>query len=154
MLDLAPEIQLRILQFSSPGDLSSLSRVHTSLRDVAEYVLYSHIRVEWTLSLIEMARFREWWPSTSTKDGLLVHTLTTNVRKASMVKALYFELCPGHCTHSILGTVAGPTLDKLAEALEKTPNLWDLRVICNTADYLSERRFRKLSGPSRIQHRS
>lgn len=47
MLDLAPEIQLRILQFSSLGDLSSLSRVHTSLRDVAEYVLYSNIHVEW-----------------------------------------------------------------------------------------------------------
>ena len=60
MLDLAPEIQLRILQFSSLGDLSSLSRVHTSLRDVAEYVLYSNIHVEWPPRVVAFYIYKRW----------------------------------------------------------------------------------------------
>jgi hypothetical protein len=42
--DLAAELQLQILQFCPPSrDLSTLSRTHTSLRDAAEYILYSDI---------------------------------------------------------------------------------------------------------------
>ena len=41
--DLPLEIQDNILEHCSPSDLAVLSRVHTSVRDVAEYTLYAHI---------------------------------------------------------------------------------------------------------------
>ena len=89
---------------------------------------------------------REWWHSTFTKDGSLMHTLTTNVRKASMVEALCFKFYPAQHGFGLSDREAGPILDKLAEALEKMPKLRDLHVLCNTDGDLSERRFSKVIG--------
>lgn len=69
------ELQLKVLQLCSRQDLSSLSRVHTSLQDIADYALYSCI---YCTSFIE---FRT-----------LLETLTTNKQKASLVKVLDVKL--------------------------------------------------------------
>ena len=42
--DLPLETQYRILEHCYPSDLDVLSRVYSSVRDVVEYGLYSHIR--------------------------------------------------------------------------------------------------------------
>jgi len=61
-----------------------------------------------------------------TEDGSLLDTLTTNARKARMVKALYFQI---ELYYYIDYKIVRPILVKLAEALEKMPNLVDLRVV-------------------------
>jgi hypothetical protein len=125
LLELAPEIVLQVLQFCSHSDLSFLSRVHTSLQDAVESALYRHICLRHSDS-IDITRRTLW---TMIGDGSLLDTLTTNPRKACMVKALYFqiELC-----YFIDQEILRPILVKLAGALEKMPNLVDLRVINST----------------------
>ena len=67
----------------------------------------------------------------------LLHTFATNSRKASMVKSFYVELeREGGDGNAIRFVLA-----KLAEALEKMPNLVDLRIIPHSPiDDLSEGR--------------
>jgi hypothetical protein len=69
--DIAFELQLQVLQLCSLKDLASLARVHTSLRDVTDYALYSHIRC------LSFTTFRS-----------TMETLATNMQKASLVKVL------------------------------------------------------------------
>jgi hypothetical protein len=124
------DIQLQTLQFCSPKELAILSRVHSSLRDVAEYVLYSHIFVRmWTSNLVSWK-----WQLEGTQKSLwalveeksLLHTLVSSSRKAAMVKALELKLLSTQ-------KVDLPLLaSKLAEALEAMPNLVDLRITCDS----------------------
>lgn len=73
--DLAFELQLKVLQLCTRQDLASLSRVHTSLKDVADYTLYSYIHCS------SFIAFRS-----------ILETLTTNEQKASLVKVFDVEL--------------------------------------------------------------
>ena len=73
--DLAFELQLKVLQLCTRQDLASLSRVHTSLKDVADYALYSYIHCS------SFIAFRS-----------ILETLTTNEQKASLVKVFDVEL--------------------------------------------------------------
>ena len=83
LCEIAPELQLEILQFCPPRDLASLSTVHTSLRDVAEHALYSHIDF-----LIRPSDFIQDWHY---NEGSLLHTLSTSARKSVMVKEVYIR---------------------------------------------------------------
>lgn len=81
LVDLAFDLQLQILQLCSHNDLAVLSRVHTSLRDPAEYILYKHIYLPERDSI--------WWsdPELFTKRvSLVLSTLSRNAQKALMVK--------------------------------------------------------------------
>lgn len=135
--DLPVEIQYNISAHCSPSDLAVLSRVHTSVRDVAEHALYGHIRycaqplnmigtiIEWPkISLDYPFGYKEvtQWLRDSKS---LFHTFAANSRKASMVKALYIDLEKNWGCDDTVRLV----LVNLAEALEKMPNLVDLRII-------------------------
>jgi hypothetical protein len=129
--DLPLEIQYNILEHCSPRDLAVLSRVHASVRDVAEYALYGHIwyRAQ-PLDMIVMT-MPAWdydaVPQRLKENKSLLHTFATNSRKASMV---YIELENDQgCDRN--SNVVRFVLVKLAEALEKMPNLVDLRIIHN-----------------------
>jgi hypothetical protein len=125
--DLPPEIQSHILELCSPNDLAILSRVDTLGRDMAEYALYSCVKYlarPYDL-IIPVCELKE--------DRSLLHTLSNNSGKASMVKMLYFELedqydendgfvCRTHSMYSHF------ILVKLAEALVNMSNLVDLRI--------------------------
>jgi hypothetical protein len=124
--DVAFDIQSQILQLCSPKDLANLSAVHTSLRDAAEYVLYSHIYVSlWVPSLIVGKGTRKS-PWAWVEKRSLLHTLASNSRKAEMVKALDIDLAATghHNPDRVLPLMAS----KLAEVLETMPNLVDLRI--------------------------
>ena len=122
--DLPLEIQYIILEHCSPRDLAVLSRVHTSVRDVAEYALYSHICYWQPLDMVS-SESTQAVPPQLKENKSLFHTFATNSQKPSMVKALYIELE----THWSRYDAAGFVLVRLAEALEKMPNLVDLRII-------------------------
>ena len=122
--DLPLEIRYNILEHCSPRDLAVLSRVHTSVRDVAEYALYSHIRYcAQPHDMVSSERVQA--APQRLKEESLLHTFANNSRKASMVKALYIELEKKWGYDDAVHFV----LVKLAEALEKMPNLVDLRII-------------------------
>ena len=122
--DLPPEIQSHIFELCPPGDLAVLSRVHTSVRDMAEYALYSHIQYSVRPSdlIIGSQELKQ--------DGSLLHTLANNSQKALMVKMLYVVLVDEYDeengTHSMK---ADFILVKLAEVLVKLSHLVDLRIL-------------------------
>ena len=124
LTDLPLEIRLRISKHCSPSSLAILSRVNTSLRDVAEYALYSHIH---------------YWE----ENRLLLHTFATNPRKASRVKGFYVELNIGKQGSEV---VTRSILVKIAEALKKMPNLVDLRILyeLNYVDHSCEDRLNQV----------
>ena len=128
-LDLAPEIQIHIMHFCSPGSLSSLSRVQTSLRDIAEYLLYSRVCF-YARPLDLIQRFGPCqWALKETRS--LLHTLIVNVRKAGMVKTLYIDLetfLMKRSFHESLKALHSFVF-KLSEALQHMPNLMDLRIV-------------------------
>src|SRR6266550_7424754 len=117
------EIQVRILQLCSSNDLAALSRVQTSVRDVAEYVLYSHIHFR---APPDAMVFYVWTtlPARWKDDRSLFHTLAANPRKAAIVKAFYVQL-----EKFAPGKVLRLVLIKVAEALENMSNLVDLRIL-------------------------
>ena len=132
--DLPLDIQYNILEHCSPSDLAVLSRLHTSVRDVAEYALYGHIwyRAQ-PLDMIVMT-IPSWdyeaVPQRLKENKSLLHTLATNSWKASTVKAFYIELENDQgCDRNSNGIRF--VLVKLAEVLEKMSNLVDLRIIYN-----------------------
>jgi hypothetical protein len=154
--DLPLEIQSRILEFCSPGDLAVLSRVHASVRDMAEYALYSRIRYRVRPSdLIIPPRGVENDESSQElkEDRSLLHTFANNSWKASMVKMFYVELehedqfigFRWHCGHSTCIKSTDFILVKLAEALVKMSNLVDLRILHSPMDDLDT-----LNGARRI----
>lgn len=102
--DLAFELQFQVLQLCSLGDLASLSRVHSSLRDVTDYALYSHIRC------LSFPMFRS-----------TMETLTTNMQKASMVKVLDLQFIFPSVPHD-------QSLKIMAGALPNMLNLSELRI--------------------------
>ena len=136
--DLALEIQYNILEHFLPSDLAVLSRVHTSVRDVMECALYSHVR--YCAQPLDMVSSGDN-QATSTPQRLnenrsLLHTFTTNSRKASMVKTLYIELEKNWgCDEAVCFVLV-----KLAEVLEKMPKLVDLRIIHSPTKDLSQGR--------------
>ena len=122
--DVGFDIHSQILQFCSPEDLVNLSTVHTSLRDAAEYVLYTHIyiSIRWQYELIAR-KVTPKSPWTLVEERSLLHTLASNSRKAEMVKALDIDLERRHPIRVLLLLVS-----KLAEVLETMPNLVDFRI--------------------------
>ena len=93
--DLPPETQSCILELCSPSDLDVLSRVHTSVRDMAEYALYSRIqyRVRPSDLIIPSRNIENGESSQKLKeDGSLLHTFAINSRKASMVKITLMQI--------------------------------------------------------------
>ena len=133
LADLPPEIRCNISEHCSPRELAVLSRVNTSVRDVAEYALYSRIR--YCVRPLDIVNSS--WQATPQrlKEKSLLHTFANNSQKASMVKALYFELeKQWDCDDAVHFA-----LIKLAEALEKMPNLVDLRIIYNSVKELEGR---------------
>lgn len=119
------EIWHEILRFCTSSTLSSLSRVNTSLRDLAEYVLYGHIYFSTCpFDLIRDKACKSW---ALTEKRSLLHTLSTNTRKAAMVKALYieFERVSSFGVERALHSI----LVKLSGVLQNMPNLVDLRIV-------------------------
>ena len=138
--DLPLDIQYNILEHCSPSDLAVLSRLHTSVRDVAEYALYGHIRycaqpLNMIVTVPSQDAQAQVVPQRLNESHSPLHTLATNSRKASMVKALHVELKKGGSRD---GDVVRFVLVKLAEALEKMPNLMDLRIIYSPTKDLFE----------------
>ncbi|KAF8351840.1 hypothetical protein F5887DRAFT_932641, partial [Amanita rubescens] len=129
LADLALEVQLHILRFCSPQDLAILSRVHSSLRDTAEYVLYSHINFrpdEFIFGLHDEEEEEEHRSSVAfamDNTSLLLSTLASNARKASTVKAFYINL------DDIFRDDIPLILVELAGVLKKMVNLVDLRIM-------------------------
>ena len=140
--DIALEIRLEILQLCSPRDLASLSRVHSSLRDVAERVLYTHIYfLAHPTDLIQNRKSRSQNGRPSNQCVLkehrsLLHTLCMSARKAKMVKSLYIELykSSGHGVRNAIRTI----LIKLSQLLKDMPNLVDFRIIYSDLSEHSE----------------
>jgi hypothetical protein len=137
LIDFAHEIQLHIVQFCSPSDLVSISRVHTALQDVADSVLYSHISIEGesdrSLGLAKLDKGQTSRPSLNENRSPL-YALVTNSRKAAMVKAFRVDL---GCPYRISGRgwynydddrLLGFVVNKIAEALKQMSNLVDLHV--------------------------
>ena len=125
--DLPLDIRYGIFEHCSTSDLAALSRVHSSVRDVAENFLYSHIRYcAQPLAPLGLNRSP-------------LHTLATNSQKASMVKSFYIEL-ENSWHHSFDDNEAHCVLVKLVEALEKMPNLVDSRILHRPMEDLSEGR--------------
>jgi len=127
LLVLFPDILLEILQLCPPADLASLSRVHTSIRDVAERVLYRRIYfVACYLDLMEDQESDLQWTLKENNNRSLFHTLSTNVQKAAMVKSLYIELDEyiRKCENA-----NHPILVELSHSLKNLSNLVDLRII-------------------------
>jgi hypothetical protein len=144
--DIAPEIRLEILQLCSPGALASLASAHSSLRDVAEHALYTHIYFcAHPLDLIQdqkgkspsqEGRMSDPWALKEHRS--LLHTLSTSAWKAKMVKSLYFELHPtAHCE---VRNATRSILIKLSQLLKNMPNLVDIRIIYDALDDPSEGR--------------
>ena len=129
--DLPLDIQYGIFEHCSTSGLAALSRVHSSARDVAENFLYSHI----CYCAQPLA------PRGLEEDRSPLHTLATNSQKASIVKSFYIEL-ENSWHHSFDDNLneAHCVLVKLVEALEKMPNLVDLRVSHSPMEDLSEGR--------------
>lgn len=130
------EIQVAVLRLCSPKDLAVFSRVNTSLRHVAEHVLYS--RIDYSAGPAEMAILSDKRDPLALKDDRsLLHTLVAYPRKASIVKTFYIQLK----TTSLYDTHTKAlqlVLVKLAEALGKMPNLIDFRIVYLPVGDLSE----------------
>ena len=128
--DLPPEMQSRILEVCSPSDLAVLSRVDALGRDMAEYALYSRIQYCVRPSELIIGSLREWELK---EDGSLLHTLVNNPRKALMVKMFFVELHDEYDEEDAFHLVCSMKVDfilvKVAEALAKTSNLVDLRIL-------------------------
>ena len=101
--DIAFELQLQVLQLCSLKDLASLSREHSSLRDVTDYALYSHIRC------LTFATFQS-----------TMETLATNMQKASLVKVLDLQF--------VFYKIPQGSLKIMARALPNMLNLSELRI--------------------------
>ena len=130
LTDVALDVQLEILQLCSPKDLAVVSRVHSSLHDVAERVLYSRIDFSPQEHDIEAEEGTHGspWESLAKKPAPLLSTLASNTWKASTVKAFYIELGANDdddfSNYRLI-------LVELAGVLEKMPNLVDLRILTN-----------------------
>jgi hypothetical protein len=124
--DVAFDIQSQILQLCSPKDLANLSTVHTSLRDEAEYVLYSHIYFSIRAPDLIVGKGTRKSPWVLVEERSLLHTLASNSRKAEMVKALDIDIAATGHRHP--DRVLPLMVSKLAEVLETMPNLVDLRI--------------------------
>ena len=98
--DLPFELQLKVAKLCSRQDLASLARTHKSLRDVADYALYSHIRT----------------CSFSDNYMLLRRLPVILLQKASLVKVLEFQ------------SVKEKELEIIAEMLPNMPNLYKLLI--------------------------
>ncbi len=103
--------------FCSSNDLAALSRVQTSVREVAEYVLYSHIHFRAGTHVFV-------WED----DRSPLRTLAANPRKAAIVKAFYVQIKFGRPIPRRVAE-ARLVLTKVAKALENLFNLVDLRII-------------------------
>lgn len=138
--DLPVDVQFAILQLCEPSDLADISRVHSSLKGVAECALYSHIRFCVPPLDISLIPDDNSVPSESNESFLLLlRTFSGNPQKASMVKKLYVKL-ETYRMYKIESKAISYLLVKLADALEKMANLVDLRVIYNLGIDLSEGR--------------
>ena len=128
--DMPPEIQSRILELCPPSDLAALSRVDTLGRDMAEYALYS--RIQYCVRPSDLI-IGSWQELELKEDGSLLRTLLNNSRKALIVKMLFVELLDEYDEeddfHQACSMKANFVLVKLAEALAKTSNLADLRIL-------------------------
>jgi hypothetical protein len=122
--DLAADLQLQTLQFCTSRDLSTLSRTHTSLRDAAEYMLYSDIDFPALSVGTRIEGIPRTCQSLMTLKTSLLHTLSTNARKAAMVKALFLEL-----RATAVRDQVPSILIQLSEALQCLPNLVDLCIV-------------------------
>ena len=130
LTDLPLEIHLHILKYCSPSSLAILSRVHTSLRDVAECALYSDIHY-WVqpldaVILASTMSFHNGSVLGLQENRSLLHTFATNPRKALMVKGFYVEFDTSKWVDK---EIMHFILVEVAEALEKMPNLVDLRIL-------------------------
>ncbi|KAF8341153.1 hypothetical protein F5887DRAFT_976970 [Amanita rubescens] len=153
--NIAPEIRLEILQLCSPKDLASLASVHSSLRDVAERALYTHIYLSaHPFDLIQdQKRSQEGRTSNPwalKEHGSLLHTLSTSAWKAKIVKSLYIEL---HSTmsHHEVQNATRYILIKLSQLLKNMPNLVDFRIIYDALDDPSEGRLSEALRRGRFQ---
>ena len=106
--DLPFELQLKVVQLCSRRDWASLSRTHTSLRDAADYALYSHIP-------FRSLKFRQGFPFKAA-----LQTLATNVHKASLVRVLDVQLTLYRSDLHFL--------EIMAEMLPNMFNLYKLRI--------------------------
>ncbi|KAF8341144.1 hypothetical protein F5887DRAFT_976925 [Amanita rubescens] len=141
LTDVPLDVQLQILQLCSPKDLAAVSRVHSSLRDAAERVLYSRIDISSQEPYIEMDRSP--WELAAKKTAPLLSTLAINTWKASRVKAFYIELgVEDDNDYGVLHLI----LVALAGVLEKMPNLVDLRILTNGQVDLSQGTVSKVIG--------
>jgi hypothetical protein len=113
--DLPFELQLKVLRLCSRRDWASLSRTHTSLRDVADYTLYNYIPIH---------SCRKGIPSRS-----ILQTLATNAHKASLVRTLdvQFTLYGWDDSDSELDHELH-SLKIMAEILPNMLNLYKLRI--------------------------
>ena len=128
LLDFSPEIQHEILKLCPSGDLASLCRVHTSAQDEAERMLYRHVYF-FALPPRNLTPYpKSNYPSALKENRTLLHTLSTNARKAEMVKSFYIELDIKVWHHSI-EDVINSILAELHSSLKNLPNLVDLRII-------------------------
>lgn len=131
LLDLSPEIQHEILKLCPPGDLASLCRSHTSVQDAAERVLYRHVYF-FALpprNLIPIPHQESNLPPALEENRTLLHTLSTNGRKAGMVRSFYIELDIRSSRHGADDAVINSILAELHSSLQSLPNLVDLRII-------------------------
>ncbi|KAF8346153.1 hypothetical protein F5887DRAFT_962889 [Amanita rubescens] len=127
LCEITPELQLEVLQFCTPLDLAALSRAHTSLRDVAQHALYSHI-----FFLAYLSDFIQDWdsernPSKLNKAGSLFHTLSTSARKAAMVNKLRIHFSNRDSWNGAK-IALDPIMVHVSDTLKKLPNLVDLRI--------------------------
>ncbi|KAF8341154.1 hypothetical protein F5887DRAFT_976978 [Amanita rubescens] len=132
LTNVALDVQLQILQLCSPKDLAVVSRVHSSLRDAAEHVLYS--RIDFSAPERDIEPHRSIWELAAKKTTPLLSTLSINTRKASTVKAFYIELGAEDVNCDVLHLI----LVALAGVLEKMQNLVDLRILTHGQDDLSQ----------------
>ena len=122
IINLPLETQVYILQLCSREDLAALARTHSTLRDVAEYVLYRHINFSIGPKMFSL--YHGDRKPLSVEDFVsLVHTLTTNSRKALIVKKVYFEV-----EYYGIREEVCPGLFQFSKALKNMSNLVDLRV--------------------------
>jgi len=124
LCEITPELQLEVLQFCTPRDLASLSRAHTSLRDVAQHALYSHIYFLAHPSDFIQDQDSERNPSKLNKDGSLFHTLSTSARKAEMVNKLHINFSNKDYWRGAMDLI----MVHVSDTLKKLPNLVDLRI--------------------------
>ena len=103
------------------------------MRDAAEYMLYSNI----DFRVLPYGKLIGGKPRMSQSlimlKTSLLHTLSTNARKAAMVKVLFLNL-----RATIVGDAIPSILIQLPEALQCLPNLVDLCIVYLRAAELPE----------------